>query len=187
MRFLKSCAFLCCFTYQKTDAPEHKWFTITTLYQYEGEDPVIEYHKNWEYIGFNGDLGKFNVDAQMVVEVNNGGVLFCEQTNDYETGTCTERFEIMPHCDDAYGFTNYLVNDETTYNVEGSFDLYRLLITEGLANIYINYAPSYINHDTSVENFAQTGDSSPYVVFGIFIIAAAAGAVFILRRKSYKL
>lgn len=57
---------------------------------------------------------------------------------------------------------------------------YHKIMTEGQADICINYA-------SIGEKITQTGDVSPFVVAGIAAIAAIAGAVFVLRRRSQTL
>lgn len=115
-------------------------------------------------------------------QVKDGGVLYYENPIKTESGaTEVGIFEVVPHCDEAYKFANYLINDKSTYVVGDSIDLFNIIMEESHADVRINYASSAEN------NITQTGDASPFAVAGIAVIAAAAGAVFVLRRRGQQL
>lgn len=160
------------------DGPEHQYFTITTIIQYSGEEPTIQYNKNFEYIGLNFGAANSNDEESMVLEVKDGGVLYTANTSETDKGPRTETLEIVPHCVDGYSFVNYLVNNERTYKVGDSIDLFELIESGDKANIYINYSPI-----AGIENVAQTGDNGAFVISVLAIISLAATAVFVARRK----
>lgn len=157
------------------DGPEHQFFTVVMTKQEVGKDPEIMYSKNLEFVGIGGGYSYSNEEMEMIMNVEDGGVLVSNQIGEDVTETIT----IIPTAAEGYTFDNYLVNNKTQYRAGDSIDLIKTLEEEEIVKMYVNYIPN----GEGGGDIAQTGDTIAYAVFALAFIAIASGAVYVLRRR----
>ena len=160
-----------------SDSPEHKSFTVTAYYQEKGEDqPELLFCRTVEYFGKAMDEN--SNEENYIFDISDNGVITNVDAGEYGTTTTT----VVPNGQDGYKFDNYLINDKTTYRAGDSVDIMEHMKADSYARVAVNYTAA--DGDAKI---SQTGDASPFVVLSIVAIAAAAGAVFVLRRRGQQL